>query len=131
MSVSGVPDEERARMVPIVQAWLEAKDKSERYNRNLMQYGAAIAAVLSILAGSGGIFAVANALRMEGGSLPFWAWIILGVITVVGIAALFLLLILLFFSFLRRKEAEADAVRERGNLIAQDHTRFLPTSQQP
>ena len=49
-----------------LQGWHQAQETAKRHNRNLLQYGAGIAAVTGIGAGSGGILAVANALENAG-----------------------------------------------------------------
>ena len=131
MSTPDLPSAEGDPRIPTLRAWYTAKDEAEHYNRNLMQYGTAVAAVLSILAGSGGIFAVANALKTESGSLPAWALMILWLVSIVGTIALVLLLGLLVHSFLHRSKAEKAVEESRGSLIDADLTPFLPTSQQP
>src|SRR5207248_652263 len=49
--------------VEALQGWRLAQEAASRSNRNLLQYGAGIAAILGIAAGSGGILAVANSLQ--------------------------------------------------------------------
>ena len=63
--------------VVALQGWHKAKEAATRYNRNLLQYGATVAAALGIEAGSGGIIAIANSLpktaEESGNTLPTWA----------------------------------------------------------
>ncbi len=115
--------------ISVVQDWNKARDEAEHYNRNLMQYGAAVAAVLTLLAGSGGIFAVATAVKVEDNPFFLWAVGILGGLGVVATIALVILMVMLVQSFVRRKEAEEAVEEHRRSLIGDDPTRFLPTTQ--
>ncbi len=72
------PSVEKDPRISTAQNWYKAKDEADHYNRNLMQYGGAVAAVLTILAGSGGIFAVATAVKVEDNPYFDWAATILG-----------------------------------------------------
>ena len=59
-----------------LQGYQLAKEQANRCNRNLLQYGAAIATILGIAAGSGSIFALADSVGKTGEpeqSLPAWA----------------------------------------------------------
>ena len=49
--------------------YYQAREDARRYNRNLLQYAGAIAAVIGIGSGSGGIIAVANALNTDGDAI--------------------------------------------------------------
>ncbi len=113
-------------LVPALQGWHRAKDEASRYNRNLLQYAAGIAAVLGIGAGSGGLFAVAGALiRTEetSRSLPDWAFVILVVAgIVVGVLSL-ILLAFLAIAFSRRRTAEQHADGYLARLIEVDPDR--------
>ncbi len=114
-------------LVPALQGWHRAKEEARRYNRNLLQYAAGIAAVLGIGAGSGGLFAVAGALiRTEetSRSLPDWAFVILVIAgSVVGVLSI-ILLAFLGIAFFRRRKAEQDADGYLARLIEVDPDRF-------
>ncbi len=114
---------------PILKKWYKAKDEADHYNRNLMQYGGAVAAVLTILAGSGGIFAVATAVKVEGNPYFVWAATILGGVSVVGTIALVILTVMLVHSFGRRRKAEKAVDKNRRSLIDEEIGPFLPTTQ--
>ena len=49
--------------------WYQAREDVRRHNRNLLQYAGAIAAVIGIGSGSGGILAVANAINTGGDAI--------------------------------------------------------------
>ncbi len=123
------PNAEEDPKTPILKKWYKAKDEADHYNRNLMQYGGAVAAVLTILAGSGGIFAVATAVKVEGNPYFVWAAAILGGVSVVGTIALFILTGMLVHSFIRRGKAEKAVDKNRRRLINEEIAAFLPTTQ--
>ena len=123
------PSAEKDPRISTVQKWYKAKDEADHYNRNLMQYGGAVAAVLTILAGSGGIFAVATAVKVEGNPYFVWAATILGGVSVVGTIALVILTVMLVHSFVRRGRAEKAVDKNRRNLINEEIAAFLPTTQ--
>ncbi len=107
------PSAEKDPRISTVQNWYKAKDEADHYNRNLMQYGAAVAAVLTLLAGSGGIFAVATAVKVEDNPFFLWAVGILGGLGVVATIALVILTVMLVHSFVRRRESKE--LDQRGN----------------
>jgi len=78
--------ESSQEIVQGLRGWTRAKEAASRYNRNLLQFGAGIAAVLGIEAGSGGIFALANSIvdTGNGGSLPWWALLHLAIVSIGG-----------------------------------------------
>ena len=144
-----VKNNEEAK-IPELQGWHRAKESASRPNRNLLQYAAAIAVVLGVEGGSGGILAVALALWKAGattgatteattqatneastwvfgalaGFLPGWAmWTIVGVVST-GVVAVVLLTALLIRALWYRQEAELQANDHRHNLIAIDPTLF-------
>ncbi len=123
------PNAEEDPKTPILKKWYKAKDEADHYNRNLMQYGGAVAAVLTLLAGSGGIVAVATAVKVEDNRFFFWTVGILGGLGVVVTIALVILTVMLVHSFVRRKEAEEAVEKNRRSLIGDDPTLFLPTTQ--
>jgi NADH:ubiquinone oxidoreductase subunit K len=120
-------NEKRQELVEALQGWHRARASAGRYNRNLLQYGAGIAAVLGIEAGSGGIFAIANSLGAVGGevSLPVWAVFTLVIIGVLAAAVTIILAILLVDTYRRREAAESEAARCHDKLIALEPDRFL------
>ena len=57
-----------------LQGFQLAKARAERCNRNLLQYGAAIATLLGISAGTGSMLALADSMsKAESRPLPEWA----------------------------------------------------------
>lgn len=112
---------QRAQLVSALQAWQKARDAANRYNRNLLQYAASIAAVLGIGAGSGGIFAVADSLPEAQGDIAVIG-LVASVAVAGGIAAPILLL--LVGTFWKRGRAERDAASRMDELIAINPERF-------
>jgi len=106
----------RTRWVAELRAWGVGVELAERYNRNLLQYGGGIAAVLGISAGGGGILALAKAIpgAQPRDSVPFvandtLATLLLALAIVAAIAALGLgILLCRAFGGRTRAEAEAD-----------------------
>lgn len=117
---------QRAQLVSALQAWQKARDAANRYNRNLLQYAASIAAVLGIGAGSGGIFAVADSLPEAQGDIAVIG-LVASVAVAGGIAAPILLL--LVGTFWKRGRAERDAASRMDDLIAIDPKRFPATAE--
>ncbi len=134
-----VANEKEKAKITELQGWHREKEAASRHNRNLLQYAGALAAVLGIQAGSGGIFAIAIALMNAGPSLPDWLpsipqwvtslpeavkWVFVGV-GIAGAAAPVALLVIFLIRALRyRQEAERQADDHRHNLIAIDPTLF-------
>lgn len=112
-------------LVPALQGWHRAKERADLQNRNLLQFGAGIATVLGIAAGSSGLFAVASRLQ-DGSELPLWAIVILGtlglVLAIVGVV----LTAYLVRAFQARRAAEHDAEDYFARLIALVPDHFLP-----
>lgn len=128
-SAEQAPSAEKDPRISTVQNWYKAKDEADHYNRNLMQYGGGVAAVLTLLAGSGGIFAVATAVKVEDNPYFDRAAAILGGVSVVGTIALVILTVMLVHSFVRRRKAEKAVDKNRRSLINEEIAPFLPTTQ--
>ncbi len=107
--------------------WNVAKGKAERANRNLLQYGGALAAMLGISAGSSGIWAIVKA--MPNGSDFLDQFIPCFVAAFCG-AALFVgfLFLGLVASFRKRGQFEREADQFLKQIIALYPERFLPKS---
>jgi O-antigen/teichoic acid export membrane protein len=120
-STAARADGQRERLVTALQAWQKARDEAARYNRNLLQYAASIAAVLGIGAGSGGLFAVANSLPEAHGDIA-----VIGLMAAAGVAAVIAvpLVLLLAWAFRKRGQAETAAVSRMNDLIEIDPKRF-------
>ena len=117
----------KKELVEAVQAWNRAKEESIRCNRNLLQYGAGIAAVLGIGSGSGGVFAVADKLNVNG--LPIGALVGLGVLGGVLCLGFVVLSYLIVEAFTRREAAERKADDSQTRVIALAPSRFLPEAE--
>ena len=113
-------------MVKELQRWHLAREAASRHNRDLLQYGAAFAAVLGIEAGSGGILAVATALTSDGDSLPTEVGAILLAVLAIGVVFAVVSGALLIGAFRRRRAAERRADNSLENLIGHAPERFLP-----
>ncbi len=123
---------EHQALVSALQGWHRAKDQATRYNRNLLQYAAAIAAVLGIGAGGGGIIAVAGALSQidEGSqSVADWAKWILVVVAIVVSTASVILVSLLVRAFRLRRAAEYLADEHLAKLIDLQPDHFFPEAE--
>lgn len=120
-----IPEE----MVRELQIWHRSKEAASRYNRNLLQYATAMAALLGIEAGSGGVFIVGNALaRGRGADLQLEWWALATLWSVVTMAAIIYLSLslLLIRVYRRRREEESRAEVALESLIMRDPERFLP-----
>lgn len=107
-------------------AWNAAKAKAERANRNLLQYGGALAAMLGISAGSSGIWAIVKAMPSSDFLEPFVPCFVAafcGAGLFVGI--LFLGLV---NSFRNRGKFERQADEYFAQIVKLYPERFLPKS---
>ena len=114
--------------VAALQGWRLAEEAASRSNRNLLQYGAGIAAVLGIAAGSGGILAVADSLRKAQDASAQLPGSLAAMFVVVDVVAALLTLILfglLIDAFMQRRDAEALADRYMKKLIEFEYAHFL------
>lgn len=106
-----------ATVVKELQGWHLAREAAKRHNRNLLQYGAGLTAVLGINVGTGGMLVVAESLARAqevASQLPWWAS---GMVTVTTLAGL-LLLGLLIRTYVWRQAAERQADTHLEKLIA-------------
>jgi hypothetical protein len=123
-------DELTKRQVEALRAWRKATDVAERSNRDLLQYGAGIAALLGISAGSSGVFSVAESLQgAESGGSPWWALAILAIVLVVAFVASGVMAALLVQAYSRRESAEGDADAALSELIGLDPEHFWPKAE--
>lgn len=121
-----------------LQGWHLARQRAKRYNRNLLQYGAGLAAVLGINAGTGGMLKLADSLeirsaRASGDAISEPARQVLwdltslaGWIVAITAVAAVLLLILLIAAFRERQRAERQADGYVPRLIATAPQWFRP-----
>ena len=110
----------------LVADWQIAKDRANRYNRNLLQFGAAIAGVVGIFAGSAGVFAMAQ--RIQTTSDPSLTWT-LACLTSAGTFFFLILLIGLMGSFNARNRYEKMAEETLRQIVLHDPNRFLPNKE--
>ncbi len=103
--------------------WYEARDEARRADRNLLQYAGAMAAVIGIGSGSGGILAIANALDDSTGALiPEWVFF---AILAAATATVILLVVPLVATLRLRGDAE-DLMRTRLRPALQEDPTFDP-----
>ncbi len=117
--------------VPELRAWKLSLERAERANRNLLQDAAGIAALLGIQAGSGGVFALAQAVTVakEGASfVPDDIMRVLLIAGAVGAALSLGLAVLLVRAFWARHRAEAEADEHLAKLIEAKPDHFLPSA---
>jgi hypothetical protein len=112
------PDELTAR-------WNEAKAKADRANRNLLQYGGALAAMLGISAGSSGIWAIVKAMPSGSSFLDQFIPCFVTAFCGAGMFGGFLFLGLLN-SFRTRGKFEREADELMTHLVKLYPDRFLP-----
>ena|SRR5437763_15423594 len=118
--VEGHPEIVRA-----LQGWQIAKERANRANRDLLQFAAGITAVLGIVAGSGGIFAVATAVTPTQGAQLF-SIDVLKTLMAVGFALAAVLALMLVGSFQKRRREEHTMDEFLTSLIALRPDAFLP-----
>ena len=110
--------------VTALQGWHRAREEASRHNRNLLQYGAGMATVLGITAGSSGVFAIAGSL--QNADVPDTLLAILAITVTVSMIALVVLGLLLVRTFGARQEAERQVDDNLIALIGLIPQRFLP-----
>lgn len=114
------------QLVEALQGWHRSKEAATRYNRNLLQYGAMIAAAVSIESGYGGVMAVANSIAVAG--LPWWVPFQLVALSLIAAVVVVIGVILVLRAYRLRHTAERDAEDYREKLIALRPEHFLPDS---
>jgi hypothetical protein len=111
-------------------AWKLLTDRSERLNRNLIQYAASIAAALGISTGSGGVFALAESVAQK----PTIGWehgllsVFILAVTLVAAVTTVVLFGLLANAYRARERAEHEASEHLQALIAAKPEHFLSES---
>ena len=108
-------------------AWNIARGKAERANRNLLQYGGALAGMLGISAGSSGIWAIVKAMPNGCDFLDRFYYCFVGAFCGASIFLGFLFLGLVA-SFRKRGQYELEAEQYLKKIIALYPERFLPKS---
>ena len=111
-------------VVQALQGWQIAKERASRANRDLLQFAAGITAVLGIVAGSGGIFAVATAVTPNDGTQLF-SIDLLKLLMAVGFALSVVLGLMLVGSFQKRRREERTMDEYLGRLIGLRPDAFL------
>ncbi|MBI4298703.1 MAG: hypothetical protein HY666_02985 [Chloroflexi bacterium] len=115
-------DQRKEGLKRVVSDWYIANEAAKRYDRNLLQYGGAMAAIVGVFGGSGGVFAIAISVQ-QAEFLPLWLiWADLAI----GSILFVMLGILLLYSLLRRRTCENEAEKSLKQIIAEDYKRFLP-----
>ena len=110
-------------VVIALQGWHEARESANRHNRNLLQYGALLAALFGLEAGFNGIVIVAIGLGKRG------VWPLGVAIVVLGAAGIILgalLALAIVRAFRERQLAETRAAEMLPILIRHDPERFMP-----
>jgi hypothetical protein len=125
MSASADAGGASQEMVDALQGWQIAKERAGRANRDLLQFAAAITAVLGIVAGSGGIFAVATAAAPPDADQLF-SLDVLKIFMTVGFALAFVLGLMLVAAYQRRRRFERTMDDYLTRLIGLRPDAFLP-----
>ena len=112
--------------IPELQGWHRAKERARRYNRNLLQYAAALTALLGIGGGSGAVVAVGISFSGLSGGEARWVLVIAIVVAAVVALIALALIYLLIRAFRLRRDAELDAINFLASLIERDPERFWP-----
>ena len=115
-------DAAKAKSLGLVREWHIAREKADRLNRNLLQYGAAMTAVIGVFGASGGVVALAFSVQKDGGDLPLgivWAIVAIGLLLFVILGAF------LISAFRDRGKCEEDAEEKLGHISREDPGAFL------
>ncbi len=125
--MTSVVEADRAgpEIVRALQGWQIAKERANRANRDLLQFAAGITAVLGIVAGSGGIFAVASSAATTTGTQLF-PLDLLKILMGIGFALSVVLGIMLVGAFQRRHREERTMDDYLTKLISLRPDAFLP-----
>lgn len=112
--------------VPYLKTWHRAKERGRRFNRNLLQYAGALAALLGIGGGAGSVLAVAlSVVAKEDGADDWMFWLLGSLAAVVGVIVVPLVLYMRR-AFRLRLEAEVEANNALDELIKLEPERFWP-----
>lgn len=107
-------------------AWKVLTERADHLNRNLVQYAASIAAALGISTGSGGVFALAQAVAQKTSEeLSAFLTGFIEVVSGVAAAMTLVLLALLISTYRARARTEHDAAEHLKALIAAKPDHFL------
>ena len=115
-------------LIEALQGWHRSKERAGRFNRNLLQYAAALAALLGIAGGSGAVAAVGISVSDLSGGTPEWVKVIAIVVAAVVALIAVALIYYLIRAFRLRLEAEVGANDFLDRLIERDSKRFWPPS---
>lgn len=118
---------ERQARVEALQGWNQARESARRYDRNLLQYAGALAALLGISGGSGAVAAVGISVSELSGDQARW---VLGLAIVVAAIVALIAVALIYYlvrAFRLRRKAEDGAVKSLCTLIALEPDRFWPS----
>ncbi len=107
--------------------WHTSKDEANRYNRNLLQYAAALAALLGISGGSGAVAAVGISVSKLDGDDALWILILAGVVGLIVAIIAAVLIRYLICAFRQRSKAEKQENVSLRELIGLIPDRFLPS----
>ena len=113
-----------------LQAWHRAKEHARRFNRNLLQYAGALAAILGIGGSAGSVLALAISVLEKNQGVDDW---MIGLLAAVGVFVGVIAVPLIFYlvrAFRLRLTAEVDANEALDRLIARDPSRFWPQAGQ-
>ncbi|HLF04267.1 MAG TPA: hypothetical protein VI855_03530 [Dehalococcoidia bacterium] len=110
------------QLIEALQIWNRAKESANRYNRDLLQYGAMIAGAVGMVAGAGGLTALAGA----GGRLPWWAALQLAVLAVAALVVIAAGVVLLLRTYRLREKSENETEQAMDRLIELRPDQFLP-----
>lgn len=113
---SKLPPGDQATYKKALTTWHSAKEAAQRYNRNLLQYAAAIGAVFGIGTGASGIFVVAEA-QTEGQLIACWGQAALYSLAGFGFLILVFLAWQLVCTFRSRRTSEQSLLDSQARLI--------------
>ena len=115
-------------LVSGLREWHGAREAAGRSNRNLLQYGAALAALIGIETGFGGVVAVAMSVAETTNDTPFGLWILGLVVAGLILGTMLALLIVKSYRDRRLAEQRVDAAVDK--LIPLSPERFLPRGEE-
>lgn len=116
-------------LVTTLREWRGAREAASRSNRNLLQYGAAFAALMGILTGVGGVVAVAMSVAENNSRDAQFGFWFLGLV-VAGMILGVMLALLLVKSYRERRLAEGRVDAAIDKLIPLTPERFLPRGEE-